>query len=229
MRISDEGLAFLIREEGSIPYAYADPVGCATFGVGHLLGRRPVNAGDRARWGTKANPKPELVVPTLRADLREFELAVGRAVRDHVHLSQHQVDALVSLAFNIGVGAFATSTVVRRLNVGNLDGAADAFLLWSMAGGEPILRARRQREADLFRRRDTAAEWLREDELRWVREHDGLLRVKPPRRAQQESRLRVLRRVMTNRRKSIWREAQKTGWDVNDRRRRYKSLMSRTR
>jgi hypothetical protein len=70
------------------------------------------------------------------------------------------VDALVSLVFNIGLGAFARSSVLARLNEGRYADAADAFLLWCNAQVKqrdgsyqkrPILLGRRQAEAELFR------------------------------------------------------------------------------
>ncbi|ELI8281136.1 glycoside hydrolase family protein, partial [Yersinia enterocolitica] len=58
---------------------------------------------------------------------------------------------LCSLIFNIGPTAFANSTVLKRLNDGDYQGAADAFLMWKKAGNNPdILLPRRQRERALF-------------------------------------------------------------------------------
>lgn len=146
---SPKGLAFLIAEEGFIPYAYNDPANHATFGVGHLLHRGPVTAADRAQWGTKAQPKPRaLVERILREDLAQrYEKAVCDAVKRP--LLPHQFDALVSLCFNIGTNGFKGSTVVRRLNDGDFAGAADAILMWSKPA---ILRPRRRRERELFLR-----------------------------------------------------------------------------
>jgi lysozyme len=61
-------------------------------------------------------------------DVRTAENAVERSVK--VPLSQNQYDALVSLAYNIGGGSFATSTLVQELNSGNNSEAADQFLAW---------------------------------------------------------------------------------------------------
>ena len=63
------------------------------------------------------------------------------AVRDAVpaDLPQHAFDALVSLCFNIGPGAFRRSTVVRRLAAGDRDGAAEAMLLWNRPAGGMFL------------------------------------------------------------------------------------------
>ena len=144
---SAKGLAFLIAEEGFVPYAYNDPTNHATFGVGHLLHSGPVTAADRARWGTKAKPKPRAVVEqVLRDDLASrYEPAVKDAVKKP--LKPHQFDALLSLCFNIGTGGFKGSTVVKRLNAGDFAGAADAMLMWNKPS---MLIPRRRRERALF-------------------------------------------------------------------------------
>lgn len=84
----------------------------------------------------------------LRSDLVRFERAVNDGVK--VKLNQNQFDALVSLAFNIGEGAFGRSTLLRMLNANNYKGAAEQFLVWKNAGGRPILLNRRKREKALF-------------------------------------------------------------------------------
>jgi hypothetical protein len=65
---------------------------------------------------------------------------------------------------------------------------------------------------------------LTREERRWVTEYDGLRRER-----RDPSRRRVLRRVMRERRKAIWTEARQSGWDVNHRRKRYRSLLARTK
>jgi lysozyme len=86
----------------------------------------------------------------LRKDLVRFEKAVGAGVR--VPFSQNQYDALVSLAFNIGVGAFSRSTLLRLLNAGKHTEAADQFLRWNKAGGKELkgLTTRRKDERALY-------------------------------------------------------------------------------
>lgn len=64
----------------------------------------------------------------LKEDLQWVEDAINSLVR--VPLNQNQYDALCSLIFNIGKSAFASSTVLRQLNLKNYQAAADAFLLW---------------------------------------------------------------------------------------------------
>lgn len=144
---SPKGLDFLMAEEGFRPYAYNDPVGHATFGVGHLLHKGGVTAADQAQWGTKAKPKPrEAVLRLLREDLaNRFEPAVRDTIKKP--LMPHQFDALVSLAFNIGAGGFKGSTVARLVNAGDFRGAADAILMWNKPA---MLIPRRRRERELF-------------------------------------------------------------------------------
>lgn len=144
--LSDAGLNFILGEEGFVPYAYNDPAGHATFGVGHLIHLGNVTAADRAKWGTRSNPKSRaFVLDVFKADLKKYVDAVNAAVK--VDKSQKMEDAMVSLAFNIGTGGFASSSVVRRLNAGDRDGAANAFLLWD---NPSMLRKRRERERALF-------------------------------------------------------------------------------
>lgn len=149
---SDKGLAFLIKEEGVVPYAYNDPNGNATFGVGHLLHLGPVTEADRHKWGTKSKPHSVAFVKRILAtDLKRFEQTV-RTSAGRV-LPQHQFDACVSLAFNIGAGGFARSPVPVWLRSDDVQHrakrAADAFL--PLTKGHPeLLHARRVREARLF-------------------------------------------------------------------------------
>ena len=86
----------------------------------------------------------------LMQDVSRFEKGVLEAVK--VSLSQHQFDALVSLAFNIGLGAFRASTLVRKLNAGDIAGAAGQFARWNRGDGRvlPGLVVRRAAEAALF-------------------------------------------------------------------------------
>jgi lysozyme len=64
-----------------------------------------------------------------------------------VPLQQAQFDALYSLCFNIGGTAFKNSTVVKRLNANDYQGAADAILMWNKPA---VLEKRRKRERELF-------------------------------------------------------------------------------
>ena len=144
MRISENGIEFIRQLEGEKLTAYRDIVGIWTIGVGHtgFVDGKPVARGMAI---TKEKSKE-----ILTADLKRFESEVNDAVK--VTLTQNQFDALVSLAFNIGEGAFARSTLVNKLNAGDKKGAAEQFLVWKNAGGRVSqgLLNRRQKEKAMF-------------------------------------------------------------------------------
>ncbi len=123
MKTSEKGRKLLRDREGMRLKAYRDTKGILTIGVGHTSA-----AG-------LPNVTPGLVITPgevdaiFARDLVKYETAVNSVV--HVPLAQHEFDALTSLAYNIGPGAFAKSTVVRRLNAGDRAGAAAAILMWN--------------------------------------------------------------------------------------------------
>ncbi len=132
------------REEGLLLTAYRDGAGNWTVGFGHV--------GPDVHEGLViTEAKAEALLAT---DIAWAVDTVRRSV--HVALTTEQRAALVSLVFNIGSGAFRKSTVLRRLNAGNYEGAADAFLMWNKitVGGtktiSPGLSNRRERERALF-------------------------------------------------------------------------------
>ncbi|UYY77475.1 lysozyme [Sphingomonas sp. R1] len=141
-KTSSAGIALIKQFEGERLTAYICPAGILTIGVGHT--------------GADVKPGQKITVAEsealLRADLARFEKAVSAAVK--VPLNQNQFDALVALAFNIGAGAFAGSTLVRLLNGKDYAGAAAQFERWNKGGGKvlPGLVARRAAEAALFRK-----------------------------------------------------------------------------
>jgi GH24 family phage-related lysozyme (muramidase) len=222
MRLSGAGAELIARFEGFVAHPYDDAAGHATIGFGHLLHHGPVTASDRARWGTISRERGlELLV--------EDAGSAARAVQDavHVELSQRQFDALVSFVFNVGEGAFRSSTLLRRLNAGDRRGAADELLRWSRAGGRvlPGLERRRRAERALFLSSSpAAADVLSDHERRLVTEYDRL-------RAQRRNRARrrVLRRAILAQRRRIWRAAQTSGWALANRRARFRALAARTR
>lgn len=154
-KLSDNGLDLIARFEGFVPHVYNDAAGHATVGFGHLLHHGPATAADRARYGTRENPKlsrSEALV-LLRRDARQAQDAVRSLVRTGV--SQNEYDALVSFVFNVGAGAFKTSTLLQLLNRGRRGRAGVQFLRWNKAGGRVLLGLSRRRRAErrLFRSR----------------------------------------------------------------------------
>ena len=77
---------------------------------------------------------------------------IGYGWTHPVELTQGQFDALVSFAYNVGSRALSTSTLLKKLNAGDIKGAADEFLRWNKSGGKvmPGLTNRRKAERALF-------------------------------------------------------------------------------
>lgn len=139
MKTSADGIALLHHYESCKLKAYPDPgTGGAPFTIG---------------WGdTGPDVVPGLVITQEEADrrfaerlTREFEPGVSKVV---IAASQKQFDAMVSLAYNIGLGNFGKSTVLNRTNKGEKEAAADAFLLWNKAGGNVMKGLQRRRYAE---------------------------------------------------------------------------------
>lgn len=140
MRISQEGIRLVKAFEGLRLHAYEDIAGIITIGYGHT--------GHDVHAGLTISEEDAEVL--LRIDIVRFEECVTDAVE--VLLSQHEFDACVSLAYNIGCKAFAASTLLKLLNAGNKKAAADQFLRWDKARGKVVagLTKRRQAERELF-------------------------------------------------------------------------------
>lgn len=140
MKTSADGIAVMHAFEGCKLAAYPDPA----------TGGKPWTVG----WGdTGPDVVRGLVITQQQADerfaarlAREFEPGVLAALKRTP--TQNQFDAMVSLAYNIGLKPFADSTLVRRFNAGEVAGAADAFLSWTLAGGKPMLGLKRRRTAE---------------------------------------------------------------------------------
>jgi lysozyme len=150
MKTSAAGRSAITRREGNKLVAYRDSVNVLTIGIGHTSAAGPpkVTAGMKIT----AAESDEI----LSRDLAKFEAAVNKAVK--IDLSQNEFDALVSLAFNIGGGAFAKSTLVRKLNAGDRAGAAAAFLSWNKAGGKTLPGLTTRRKAEWAQFLSTASE-----------------------------------------------------------------------
>ena len=146
MAVSPFGVDLICGFEGKRLTAYDDGVGVWTIGFGTTVYPNgiKVKKGDTC---TEAQAKTYMA-----HDLKKFESAVNNAVT--VPLNQNQFDAMVSLAYNIGVGAFSNSTLLKKVNAKDFTGAGNEFLKWDKAGGKPLsgLTRRRQREKELFLR-----------------------------------------------------------------------------
>ncbi|EEY78548.1 phage lysozyme [Acinetobacter calcoaceticus RUH2202] len=144
MSLSVDGVNQICNFEGLKLSAYDDGTGVWTIGYGttrYPNGKR-VSEGDRCSL--------EQAKTYMQHDLKIFERAVNSSVK--VPLKQNQFDALVSLTYNIGVGAFKHSTLLKKLNSGDYKEAANQFDVWVNAGGKRLqgLVNRRAMEKKLF-------------------------------------------------------------------------------
>lgn len=138
-KASAKGIELIKRWEGLRTNAYQCPAKVWTIGYGHTRG-----------------VKPDMMISHQHAedllleDLMEYEEAVRELVK--VPLSQGQFDALVSFSFNVGVGALASSTLLRKLNQGQYREAVAELHRWNKAGKTvlPGLVERRNDEHALF-------------------------------------------------------------------------------
>ena len=145
MNISERGVELIKSFESYRGYPYYDSVKVPTIGYGTTYypdGRR-VRISDAPVTEAQASD-------LLRANLGRYERAIEDALR--VDVTQNQFDALVCWSYNVGDGAAAGSTLMRRLNAGDVQGAADQFLRWNKAGGQVLrgLTRRREAERELF-------------------------------------------------------------------------------
>lgn len=145
MKTSQQGLKLIERFEGLSLTPYKDCVGLYTIGVGHLIddGRSLPSSWNRT---FTINECYEL----LASDVIKFELGVERYIT--AKLTQNQFDALVSFAFNLGLGTLQRSSLRQKLNRGDKEGAVKTWLKYNMTGGQVIrgLDLRRKAEVTLF-------------------------------------------------------------------------------
>ena len=141
MELSAAGLALLKRSEGFRSRVYLDVDGYPTVGYGHRLVHPesfPHGIGEAQ------------AAALLAGDVRDAEDAVERMVK--TALTQGQFDALVDFCFNMGQGRLAESTLLKDLNAGRYDAAAEQLLRWDHAGAQENagLKARREAEFELW-------------------------------------------------------------------------------
>ena len=138
--INKIGLKLIAQFEGCYLQAYLCPANVWTIGIGTTI----YPNGVKVKKGDKCTL--EQAHEYLAHDMIEFEKTVNDSVK--VPLSQNQFDALVSLAYNIGSGAFKNSTLLKKLNAKDYAGAADQFLVWNKGGGKVLKGLVRRREAE---------------------------------------------------------------------------------
>lgn len=154
MHLSDEGLRLIKSFEGYHKRlqngdcaAYLCPANVPTIGYGCTEG---VKLG--MVWSA------EKAEQEFKRELAKFEDGVNRLVT--AEINQNQFDALVSFAYNVGVGGFQKSSVLKKVNKGDFAKVPAALALWNKGGGKvlPGLVSRRQREGAMFLKPTVAPE-----------------------------------------------------------------------
>lgn len=136
LALSAAGLVGIVAHEGYTDRAVIPVKGdVPTIGFGTTGG---------VKMGETITP-PKALARAL-TDVQKFEGALKQCVT--VPLHQHEYDAFVSLAYNIGEGAFCRSTLVRELNKANYLGACREILRWDYANGQRLPGLTKRREAE---------------------------------------------------------------------------------
>ena len=145
--VSDDGVEFVAHFEGfpNNGRPYNDPVGYCTIGYGHLISYKNCTPEDHRKWGQLTEKEAKQL---LRKDLEAFAQGVKEATTIWPKLEQHEKDALISFAFNVGLGAYGSSTLLKKLNAGDKRGAANEFPRWVYAAGQKLPGLVRRREAE---------------------------------------------------------------------------------
>ena len=145
MKTSNKGKAIIKQYESFRAKPYLCPARVPTIGYGatYYTDGRKVTLRDAPISEADADK-------LLDKMLGKYEDAVNRYVQ--VPITQNQFDALVSFCYNLGQEALRTSTLLKKLNNKDYNGAADAFLNWVYAGGKKLqgLVNRRTDERKLF-------------------------------------------------------------------------------
>ena len=135
LAVSAAALVGIATHEGYRGEAYKDAVGVPTIGFGETAGVKP---GDRTT--------PERALVQLLSSTEKHADAIRQCIK--VPLYQHEFDSYVSLAYNIGTGAFCKSTLVKKLNAKDYTGACEDIRRWNRAGGKVLPGLTKRRETE---------------------------------------------------------------------------------
>lgn len=147
MNISDKGLSLIKEFEGLRLNAYQCDARVWTIGYGSTF----YPNGERVKAGEKLNNEKEAEY-LLKKTVERFEKGVNKLLGG-TPVTQSQFDALVSFAFNIGLGNLEKSTLLKKVKANPNDSSiADEFLRWKRAGGQILagLEKRRAKESQLY-------------------------------------------------------------------------------
>ena len=136
LALSASALVGILMHEGYSDKAYTPVKGdVPTIGFGTTGG---VKMGDTI--------KPPQAVARALGDVQKFEGALKQCVK--VPLHQYEYDAYISLSYNIGSQAFCGSTLVKKLNAGDFDGACQQILRWDKFNNKPLAGLTKRRQAE---------------------------------------------------------------------------------
>lgn len=152
MKVSDQARLMIRHHEGVRTRPYRCPASLWTVGVGHLLypeqAKLPV--AERLQFLLLSEDNRVWTLPEvdalLASDLLRFERGVTRLCPVGFN-HQGQFDALVSFAFNVGLGNLQRSSLRMKHNRGQFEEAAEEFMKWTKAGGK-VLRGLVNRRND---------------------------------------------------------------------------------
>ena len=148
MKLTEKGINLIKEFEGLRLTAYRDSVGVWTIGYGNTF----YEDGSTVKQGDKITQ--DRADRLFRSIVNKFADQVRTALTNPDRISDAQFSAMVSLAYNIGIGAFKGSTLLRKVNANPCDPTIpDEFLRWNKAGGKVLagLTRRRKAEADLYK------------------------------------------------------------------------------
>ena len=135
MKVSQECVDLVKFFEGFEANAYLCPANVWTIGYGRT---RNVREGDVVNERQAERD--------LLEELEEFADQVLNTVK--VELLQHQLDALTSWTYNLGVGNLSSSTLLKKLNTGDYESVPSEMVRWNKAGGKVLAGLTRRREAE---------------------------------------------------------------------------------
>ena len=135
LAVSASALVSIALNEGYRGEAYKDAVGVPTVGYGETKGVT-----------MKSRTTPDRALVQLLSSANSHADDIRQCIK--VPLYQHEFDAYVSLAYNIGAKNFCGSTLVKKLNAGDYTGACEQIRRWDRAGGKVLAGLTKRREQE---------------------------------------------------------------------------------
>lgn len=141
VEVTDDAVNMVSQFEGFRSEPYQDSAGVWTIGYGST----------RDADGSPIDEDTDSVTKQQALDLMRRDLLKTATILDkdvHVALNDHERAALESFIYNVGAGNFEASTLLKKLNAGDIEGSANEFLRWDHAGGKVLAGLLKRREAE---------------------------------------------------------------------------------